>query len=144
MKKLLLIVTLLFSLILTGCSFNENIKQKELDNLKEDGFTVVYEEDDLKMKEVKDTSTGVHYFMIEKGYFGGMTPVILGDGSYKVNGEKPKSISFETISESSRIKEVRHKETGVHYYIRTNGYFGGISPVILKNGKIKISEVIYK
>ena len=42
-------------------------------------------------KEIRDVTTGVHYYMYSYGYEGGLTPVYESDGSIRVTGAERES-----------------------------------------------------
>lgn len=67
------------ALTLTGCSSIQINEEKESPY---NGFEYVKE--GQRISELRNTETGVHYYVLNSGNRGGLTPVIESDGSIRV------------------------------------------------------------
>ena len=59
--------------------------------------------------------------------------------------DKKENKRFKTVHEegniSSRCKIIVDTETGINYLINVDGYAGGITPLLDKNGKPVVSSI---
>lgn len=82
MKRLKLgLIIGVMALSLVGCATQSEEGNSE--NYYSQGFEYVYREG-TRINEIRDTKTGVHYFIRSQDNEGGMTPVIEADGSIKI------------------------------------------------------------
>ena len=98
---LLILLAIIACTLMTGCTQEEKeaFNMEDIDYMcKYDNFDRVKSEDPGYIVELRDKTTGVHYYVFCKGNRAAITPVYEADGSIRVS-ETPKSDKQKTIDE---------------------------------------------
>ena len=109
---LLILLAIIACTLITGCTQEEkeSLSMEDVDYIcKYDNFDRVKSEDPGYIVELRDRTTGVHYYVFCRGYRAALTPVYEADGSVRVS-ETPKSDKQKTIDELMKDHGMTQKE----------------------------------
>ena len=109
---LLILLAIIACTLMTGCTQKEKeaFSMDEIDYMcKYDNFDKVKNEDDGDLVELRDRTTGVHYYVLCRGYRAAITPVYEADGSVRVS-EAPKSDKQKTIDKLMKDHDMTQEE----------------------------------
>ena len=109
---LLILLAIIACTLMTGCTQEEkeSLSMENIDYIcKYDNFDRVKSEDPGYIVELRDRTTGVHYYVFCIGYRAALTPVYEADGSVRVS-ETPESDKQKTIDELMKDHGMTQKE----------------------------------